>query len=792
MDTPRQELPMIRACGFLGVAVCLWVAATATSRAAVLEEGAVMVTPSTIEVGTTATNNPGDGTLRITPPSAVMSNNLNVGRGVAGRRTQGRVFVDGAALNITNNATIGESTSGLLQITLGGTFDAGRVIVGGSQSSTLQQAEGTIIVDGPGSRMRTGNGLTIGELGLGEMYLSAGAEVSTFTQQTSSAPAIIGNRLGSVGNVFLEGDNTLWQHAGEIVVGNLGTGSLHVTEGGNVVSNGATVGDSTEGPTGGVLGTAEIDGLGSRWSTVFLTIGERAFGEVRVTDGGLLNVTGQQSQFPTTLGKQTGSFGRLIISGPDSRWVDSSKGPIVGDMGTGELWIEDGALVSNAGATIGRSSSGDGLAHVRGEHTRWQAATMTVGGDGREGGQGRGALEISDGAAVATSGVGAPLTINPVGRVSLDRGTLAGTLQQTFSNNGLLEGDGSVNVGTFVNRANARILVGAGQHLAFSSTLNNDPTGRVELMNGELEVGRAFSNAVQGTVLAENATLRVRGSDGFLNKGATLLMGANRVYGKVNNTGVLAVATDSQATFYNDVRNEGSLKASAGATVRFLGALQGDGVEGPGMVHLDGAVQPGLSPGTMNFGGDLSFGSLSSLRIEIAGTTPGALFDEVNVSGIATLDGHLTLTALAELTSPTTLTILHAGELLGSFNSVPDLGQSLGFGVTFNGITYDYAQDAVRVSLLPSMTADFNLDNCVDGNDFLQWQRQLGATADPAGSGADANGDGVIDGADLASWMSAHTAPPAQAAVPEPGALVLLLAAFGCCAFRVRGLGFRL
>jgi hypothetical protein len=53
---------------------------------------------------------------------------------------------------------------------------------------------------------------------------------------------------------------------------------------------------------------------------------------------------------------------------------------------------------------------------------------------------------------------------------------------------------------------------------------------------------------------------------------------------------------------------------------------------------------------------------------------------------------------------------------------------------------------------LPTVAGDYDLDDDVDGSDFLLWQRNLGATSTPAGSGADGDMTGVVDGGDLLVW----------------------------------------
>jgi hypothetical protein len=75
--------------------------------------------------------------------------------------------------------------------------------------------------------------------------------------------------------------------------------------------------------------------------------------------------------------------------------------------------------------------------------------------------------------------------------------------------------------------------------------------------------------------------------------------------------------------------------------------------------------------------------------------------------------------------------------------------------------------------------ADYDDDGDVDGNDFLVWQRAVGASV-ANGSGADGNGNGVVDGPDLDLWETQYgtavAAPAGQAgsaAVPEPGSMLM-------------------
>jgi T5SS/PEP-CTERM-associated repeat protein len=760
----------------------VWLMAAAPGVAAILEEGNVTLSPTGVnEVGSFGRGT-GDGSVWITPPSTLTGNSLRIATGISSSNVfAGNVYVQGGAINIMQDIVLSEGGRGLLEVTDGGLVDANLLTLAGPTFTSPTIAQATMMLDGAGTQARIKQKVTIGETGFAEVFITGGAQFQSGTQ-IPNQQAIIANRMSSVASVLLDGQSSAWQHSGPIIVGAMGTGSLHAKGGANISSTGAILGSASEGPQMS-LGSTVLEGEGTRWITAGLTLGDRGVGEMRVTDGALLEVTNAQQQLGTVLGNQPGSFGRLIISGPGTRWVDS-RSATIGKAGTGELWIEGGAVVANAGATIGQSfSTGSGLAVVRGSQTRWHAGGVAVGIEGS------GQLRIEDGATVAVAGLSTQVGLSRIGstgRVTLDDGTLTIGLTQPFENRGIVEGDGLLIVQTLNNVQNGQIRVGEEDLLRISGALNTTQTGRVEILGGELEVGKIFTNGPQGRVIFEGGTLRAPLNKGFVNNGiATFLANGNRVIGEVanDNSGSITAAANSELTFHNNVINFGAIKASAGATITVLGALSGNGVVGPGTVFLEGPVTPGFSPGAMNFGGDVTLGDLSELTIEIAGATARLEHDQLNVLGALELSGDLNLHALSRLNQESTLTIAAASELGGAFATTPELGADIGFGVRFNGVNYDYENDAVTVSLLPSppLSGDFDLDGAVDGADFLAWQRQLGSTVDPVGAGADGNADGTVDGADLSLWQQGFagdgTAPPTvQTAVPEPsvGALVLV------------------
>ncbi len=75
-----------------------------------------------------------------------------------------------------------------------------------------------------------------------------------------------------------------------------------------------------------------------------------------------------------------------------------------------------------------------------------------------------------------------------------------------------------------------------------------------------------------------------------------------------------------------------------------------------------------------------------------------------------------------------------------------------------------------RIIWFENRVIDFDGDRDADGGDFLVWQRSVGKTAMPSGSGADANADGKVDAVDLALWRGSYGFVPAVAAAIQGGA----------------------
>ena len=169
--------------------------------------------------------------------------------------SQGTVTVSGAGSTWTNVGTIvvGGLGTGTLTIQNGGTVNSG----GGGSVGLSVGSTGTVMVTGPGSIWNNGpgGGLNIGSFGTGTLTITNGGMVINNTAFTAN----IGNGAGSQGTVTVTGAGSIWSNSSGVNIGNSGTGTLTIADGG--VVTGPTVVIATN---AGAIGTLNIGaGAGS-------------------------------------------------------------------------------------------------------------------------------------------------------------------------------------------------------------------------------------------------------------------------------------------------------------------------------------------------------------------------------------------------------------------------------------------------------------------------------------------------------------------------------------------------
>jgi hypothetical protein len=202
------------------------------------------------------------------------------------------------------------------------------------------------------------------------------------------------------------------------------------------------------------------------------------------------------------------------------------------------------------------------------------------------------------------------------------------------------------------------------------------------------------------------------------------------------------------------------------------GILSGNGdIVGNVSGSAGAKVQVGASPGLINVTGDwnntgigiaLELGNLSS------SLTPGTAFDQLNISGAFTQGGSLTIdrTQLVAASTDQQLKLVGWGSQVGLSSST---------AVSFLGgspLSYSFLSDGFYVTVpAGGLAGDWNLDGHVNAADYVAWRKNPGAFP--------ANAYNI--------WRQNFNNPPGSgagtgqnAAVPEPAAWVMAIAAVAC------------
>ncbi|MDF2618656.1 MAG: outer rane autotransporter barrel domain protein [Xanthobacteraceae bacterium] len=222
--------------------------------------------------------------------------------------------------------------------------------------------------------------LTIGNSAVGTLVVQ-GAGVLLTTN------GYIGRGLGSTGTVTVTDAESTWANTGNFYVGDQGSGSLMIANGGQVTSNDTFVGNVGS-------GLVTVTGTDSTWTvTDPLVVGNFGSGTVNVDTGGTVETE------RVTVGAANGSAGFLDISGGTTSWIASSEF-IVGEGGSGTVTVSGGATVESQTLVLGFGATGLGQVTLTGPGTTWTTTASTgIGSDGV------GHLRIEDGAALSTVGL---------------------------------------------------------------------------------------------------------------------------------------------------------------------------------------------------------------------------------------------------------------------------------------------------------------------------------------------------------------------------------------------------
>ena len=526
--------------------------------------------------------------------------------------TAGTYNVANTVISGGNAGFSANATTNTLTITNGTLLGSATVTV-----SNLAWSAGSM--EGSGKTVLTGAGSTIS----GPASKTLGREVENNGTLTISTP-------DSGGSIFFGAG----VGAPGILI-NTASGTVNVTTGGDFLQGTANPADAINN-----LGTWNNSGGGGT-SRVALGVAFNNMNIVNVSSGRLeLNGGTNSGTFAQTAGATLEFAGGNYTAGTGSVFsgagtVEMSAGVwnfTAGTYNAGNTLVSGGTADFSANATTGTLTITSG--------TLLGSATLSVTGN----------LSWTAG---SMEGTGKTTVAGPASTVS---GAASKTLGRQLENSGTLTFSGpnlggslffgtGAEAGILTNLATGTVNVTLGSD--FSQNTSN-PANRIDNAGtwnaaglgatSTVGTGVAFTNT--GTVNAQSGTLAFNG--GFLQTaGATQLTG-------------------------------GSVSTSAGLTFSG-GALSGAGTITGNVTNSGAAIQPGGGVvGVLGIMGNYTQSGTGSVAIEIGGTTAGTQYDQINVSGTATLGGSLTGTLINGFTpaAGNVFSVVVAGTRTGTFASV--------------------------------------------------------------------------------------------------------------------------
>ncbi|MDF1824151.1 MAG: autotransporter domain-containing protein [Verrucomicrobiales bacterium] len=312
----------------------------------------------------------GKGTMEILDGGTVESSAGLVGN--QGGQAEGNVLIQdsNSSWKLLGNLTIAASDTGLIEVKNGGLLESNTTLIGQFNGS-----QGTLQVDGVGSRVNLADLSIIGNRGEGTLDVINGGEFS-------GEEFRIGEYSDGTGTVTVNGTDSLLETSKGLISGGGGTSSLTVENGGKVDadyviagSNSTSVSDILVAGAGSLL-TSEKD----------FSLAREGTATMEVTSGGKVD-----SSF-LVIGQDTGSSGTLEIGGAGSRWDTDTYTSDFGRDGQGTLTLFDGGVFSSIGGTnavlLGFGSSGEGTLNIGGsagdpaQTAGFLEATEVIGRDG--------------------------------------------------------------------------------------------------------------------------------------------------------------------------------------------------------------------------------------------------------------------------------------------------------------------------------------------------------------------------------------------------------------------------
>jgi uncharacterized protein with beta-barrel porin domain len=504
------------------------------------------------------------------------------------------------------------------------------------QTNGVASASGAITVDNSGSITAGTGGGVIASGGAVSVDNRGTINSTSGTGISASADVTLTNQTG--GTIF-GGANGVVSTAGAVTVDNAGSISATNTsaiQGFTDVTVTNRVGAVISGGIRGIQGGSGLLTLDNAGSIISSNPAASVFADnnLKLTNRAGASISGAVGALNSSDVYNAGSLG--AINGPNAKVVNAETGTI------GTIFAGGTSDISNFGVITGGLpfavlARGSLVNHASGRIIGSVAATdLYVINSG-----------MIDGTVGSAAGFGMQL-VNNVG-ATINTGVSASGTSASIFNAGTINGTS----------------IGPGFAIAISlsdgtNTLTLAPTS---VINGQVMAIAGINTLQLGGTGTGSFDISQLGLDMFANQYSNFnvfnkvdsslwsLTGTTTYNGPVNvNSGTLSV--------------NGNLAAASLLTVNPGGTLGGTGTLGATVIN-GGTLAPGNSIGTLTMS-SLTMTAASTYLVQVDGT----LSDKAIIAGAAAIAGKVGVDPLARLTSTTTYTIINAGTLTGTFDTV--------------------------------------------------------------------------------------------------------------------------
>ncbi|MBI4937132.1 MAG: filamentous hemagglutinin N-terminal domain-containing protein [Nitrosomonadales bacterium] len=570
--------------------------------------------------------------------------------------------------------------------------------------------------------LRVGNSSMAGNIAVAQpvaptafssLSLITGGSIS---QAAGSTLTIANLNADGWSGVTLNEANSVTNLGGHTSTGNFSFTDANAINIGQVdINNGITVttsGNITVGTT-----TSDITLNATALNTAAGTITLNAANNVHFT-GGTTAITTPGTAFNLNAG------GGIFTDSGATVTLQSTAGTLAAQVLNGRIWQNGGTINLQANSAIdllGSANPGT-LSNLAG-----------------------GTININTGGWAINSNPGSQngVFIN-AGTVNVNTG---GSFEAAFSNTGTLN----------INGANTTLSLQNGQAIAGAVNINNPSAtlwvseyhgtpatfsgttiggSGVLLVQGGISPIANFSNT---TITGISLTAGTQGTINF--NTATSLPTLNLTGGTLGGTGALTLTGAStwsgnttlgaRAITVNGTLNLGTLALGSGASLLASGGTlnatsisvgAGGLLGGSGSINAnvfnDGTVAPGNSPGALTISGNYTQGPGATLAVELGGTAAGT-FDTLDVTGMASLDGTLSVSMFGGFigSAGDVFPIINAYSISGAFATV---STPAGYNFNSNYLQPSYLQMTLELelpqgsaALAPQPVLDFIVSNSV-------------------------------------------------------------------------------